>query len=131
MTGTFEQIFKKGMSYFDAFDYPEARRHFAMILQNATNSAYTEDATYFHAVTFWREGDLHSTIREFSKLLDKYARGRWAAGAHYHIGLAYKDLGDIEKARREFAVVLENFSSDGSVSALAKDELSKLPRHQP
>ncbi len=121
-------LFAQGMTRFDASEYVDARRHFAALLTTYPDSAMSEDAAYFHAVSFWREGDAHATVTEFSKLLDTYPDGRWAAGAHYHIGLAYKDLGNVDLARQQFVQVMSAAPPNDPLSGLARDQLQELPR---
>ena len=81
-----ERLFQQGMILFDGNSYSQARRYFSAIITNYPNSAPAEDAFYFHAVSYWRQGDRKMTIEDFSRLLEQFPEGRWAAGASYHIG---------------------------------------------
>lgn len=121
-----DTIFKMGLTDFEKNNYLKARMFFKKIIQEFPDSYKFNDALYFYAICYFREGDWDATIAEFKKSIKNNPESQWIAAAHYHIGLSYKELKNVKQARRKFEYVINNFSTDQNLVNLSKIQLEEL-----
>jgi hypothetical protein len=102
------QLLERGIERFDAQDYPGTRAFMAALLERFPDDALGEQATYFLAVTYWREQDPQRTIREFEALLARFPSSGLVPAAHFHIGLSRRLLGHPGEAKAAFEATLRS-----------------------
>jgi TolA-binding protein len=103
-----QQLFERGIERFDAEDYPGTRAWMRALLDRFPEHPLGDQASYFEAVTYWREQDPKRTILEFEKMLARFPSSRLAGAAHVHIGLAHRDLGHHAAAKEAFEATVRS-----------------------
>ena len=121
-------LFRGGMQHYEAGDYAAARPFFRKLL--ATTTPEGENAAFFYAATFYRQGDWTRARHEFKRLIRRDRRGRWVPAAYWHLATCERNLGRARRARRLFTLVVRRFPNDPSTTALAARDLTQLARRQ-
>jgi tetratricopeptide (TPR) repeat protein len=121
-------LFTGGMARYDARDYPAARMHFRKLLLGT--SAEAEDAAFFYAASFFREGDWRRARHEFKRLLWRWPRSRWVPAAYWHVATCEKQLGHSVRARRLLATIVRRFPDDPTTVRMARHELASVQRRR-
>ena len=121
-------LFQRGMALYDKSEYPEARAHFRKAF--ATTHPEAENAAFFYAATFYRQGNWPRTGHEFKRLIRRWPHGRWVPSAYWHIAQAEKAIGRNGRARRLFASIVRRFPKDPATVNLAQRELSTFERRR-
>ena len=103
-----QQLFDRGIERFDAQDYPGTRAWMGALLARFPGHALSDQATYFEAVTYWREQDPHRTIREFESLLARFPYSRLRRAAYFHIALSHRTLGHYGDAKEAFEATVRS-----------------------
>ena len=119
--------FTAGMARFDAGDHRGARAQFRVLMDARAPEA--EDATFFHAASFFRDSDWVRARHEFKRLLHRFPKGRWVAAAHWHIGICDLRRGQVRRARRRFEYVVRRYPEDVTTVANSRIELSRMELH--
>jgi hypothetical protein len=115
---------RAGMERFDHADYRGARAHLHALMN--TQATEAEDATFFYAVTFFRQERWDPTQHAFKHLIARFPHGHWLAAAHWHIAVADVRRGRIRRARARFASIVRRFPQDPATVANARAELRRL-----
>jgi hypothetical protein len=113
-----------GRLLFEASQHREARAHFRYLMD--AGGPLAEDATFFYAVSFFREQKWVRARREFKRLLKHFPRGRWVAAAHWHIAIADLRRGQARRARARFEWLARHPERDPVTSDNARMELDRL-----
>jgi TolA-binding protein len=119
-------LFQKGMELFDKQQYWEAQRYYYEIFSKFAKSPEANNALYYHAICFFRQGDWENTIADFNNLIDMYPQSQWVAGAYYHIGLSHVSLNNKDKANSSFAYVIKHFPDNTHLVDLSKTQVRML-----
>jgi tetratricopeptide (TPR) repeat protein len=128
VTGTTAaELFRNGMTHFDANEYPVARAQFKAVIDRFPNSPEVEDARYFYAVTYFRELQWQESKAAFQALIAANPVSRWVAAAYYHMGRCDLELRHTDEARAELQYVLDHYPSDKNVCDMAREALRSLP----
>ena len=90
-------------------DLPACIDQFRQFLQNYPDSAYADDATYWMADCYFKDGDFKTAILRFDAVVVRYPTGNKAADALYREGEALLRLGRSRVAGRAFERVLREY----------------------
>ncbi len=90
-------------------DLPACIDQFRQFLQNYPDSAYADDATYWMADCYFKDGDFKTAILRFDAVVVRYPTGNKAADALYREGEALLRLGRGRVAGRAFERVLREY----------------------
>ncbi len=90
-------------------DLPLCIDQFRQFLQNYPDSAYADDATYWMADCYFKDGDFKTAILRFDAVVVRYPTGNKAADALYREGEALLRLGRARVAGRAFERVLREY----------------------
>jgi hypothetical protein len=115
---------KAGMERFEHNDPRVARAHFRAVMD--TKAPEAEDATFFYAVTFFRQERWEAAQHAFKRLIARYPRGHWVSAVHWHIAIADVRRGHIRRARARFVSVIRRFPQDPVTAENARAELRRL-----
>jgi tetratricopeptide (TPR) repeat protein len=121
-------LFRSGMERYDANDHAAARQYFRKLLPTTTPEG--ENAAFFYAATFYRQGDWARARHEFKRLLRRDRHGRWEPAAYWHLATCEKNLGRTRRARRLFAMIVRRFPNDPSTTTMAARDLTRLERRR-
>ncbi len=123
---TAEQLFARGISYFDKEDYANTRRYMKTVESYFPQDSRSADARYFYAVSFWRERKFHETTRQFRQLLQDYPASHWVPAAWVHIGMSQAALKRRLEAEAAFTKVIQHYGHATYEAEMAQHELDKL-----
>jgi tetratricopeptide (TPR) repeat protein len=123
-----EAAFKAGMARFDAGDHAVARAYFRAVM--STSSPQSEDATFFHAASYFRQDDWVHAADEFKHLLKRYPHGHWVAAAHWHIGICDLRRGRTRRASARFRWIIRELPEDVATADGARAELRRIVRRR-
>jgi hypothetical protein len=126
-----QQLMEQGVARFDAQDYPGTRALMGALLSRFPESAFADQAAYFHAVAYWREYDSRRTIEEFEAFLQRHPRSGLVRAAHYHIGMARRLQGRFPEARAAFEATLRTSDPRDPEHDWAQRALDGLPSEAP
>lgn len=90
-------------------DLPACIDQFRRFLQNYPDSAYADDATYWMADCYFKDGDFKTAILRFDAVVVRYPTGNKAADALYREGEVLLRLGRSRVAGRAFERVLREY----------------------
>jgi hypothetical protein len=121
-------LFRGGMTKYDANEYAAARPWFRKLMDMGTRES--ENATFFHAASFYREGSTERARRAFKRLIRRYPRSRWVPAAYWHLGSCERTLGHNRRARRIFESIVRRFPRDPSTVGMAARELQGFQRRR-
>jgi hypothetical protein len=121
-------LFRGGMAEYDATDYPAARVYFRKLLR--MNHPESENAAFFYAATFHREGAFPRARHEFKRLIRRHPKSRWIPAAYWHIAMCEKNAGRNSRARRLFAMIVRRFPYDPATVNLARRDLETFQRRR-
>jgi hypothetical protein len=126
---TVAERMKAGMDSLGKSDFRAARAHFRAVMDSQVPEA--EDATFFYAVTYFRQERWEAVDHAFKQLLKRFPKGHWVAAAHWHIAIGDSRFGHIRRARARFKSIIRRFSQDSSTVQNARAELRRIaPRGQ-
>jgi tol-pal system protein YbgF len=124
------QLYNQAMGYFDAGNYPEARRLFSRVKSEFPNTLLAEQSVYFQAICFFKENNYKTVIKEFEKFVQEYPQSHYVPEAYYHIGLSYQRLGNHTQARGIFEKVIKEYPNS-RWAQFSKEGLHESSVHQP
>jgi hypothetical protein len=113
-----------GMQRLQKGDSRGARAYFRAVMGSKAPEA--EDATFFYAVTFFREERWPAAEHAFKQLRARYPKGHWIPAVHWHVGIADARQGHIRRARARFASIVRRFPQDPVTVENARAELRRL-----
>jgi hypothetical protein len=117
-----------GMERFNKGDHPAARAYFRSVI--GTTAPAAEDATFFHAASYFRQEDWGRAEHEFKHLLVAFPRSRWIAAAHWHIAMCDLRRGRMRRARARFRYIIRRFPEDTATVDGSRTELRRIARRR-
>jgi TolA-binding protein len=114
------------MERFGAGDHPVARAQFRLVRD--TDAKEAEDAAFFHAVTYFRDGDWARTTHDLKRLLRRRPGSRWVPSVHWHLAVCDLRRGRVQRARERFRWIVRRFPDDPSTVEGARGELRRMAR---
>jgi TolA-binding protein len=111
---------------FEAGEPRAARAHLRVLMDAGGPEA--EEATFYYAVSFFRQGDWARTTREFKRLIGRFPNSRMLAAAHWHIAISDLRRGRVRRGRERFAYLIRRFPNDPTTVANSRAELTRLER---
>jgi hypothetical protein len=121
-------LFRGGMAKYDTQDYAASRVYFRKLL--GMTHPESENAAFFYAASFYREGNFQRARHEFKRLIRKYPQGRWTPAAYWHIATCEKNAGHNGRARRILASIVRRFPKDPSTVLMAQRDLESVQRRR-
>ena len=121
-------LFRGGMAKYDATEYAAARAYFRKLVE--MDSPDSENAAFFYAASFYREGSGERARRAFKRLIRRFPESRWVPAAYWHVGSCEKALGHNRRARRIFRNTMRRFPNDRSTVDMSRRELESLQRRR-
>lgn len=116
----------RGLGLFNQNQYSEARFLFDRVIEAYPETSTAQSASYYKAITFYKEGNFVRTIEEFNKLIKKYPESHWVPEAYYHMGLSYARLFRIKDAENVFRTVIRDFPAT-PWAVHSRHRLAELP----
>jgi outer membrane assembly lipoprotein YfiO len=112
----------------DGVDPEFARDILADLLRGYPYESFSDDAYYWVAVSYHREGEYEDAVDTYNEILAKYPRSNWAEVAAFNIGRCclarYKgmdyDPGPLIRAKNNLKRFIELFGSSGHVPEARK-----------
>jgi hypothetical protein len=120
--------FRAGMERFEAGDHRAARAHFRVLMD--AHGTMADDATFFYAVSFFRQENWGRASREFKHLLGRSPDSRWIPAVHWHIAICDLRRGRVRRARARFEDIVHRFARDPVTVANARAELERIGRRR-
>jgi tol-pal system protein YbgF len=119
--------YRSGYSAWSRGDTAACIDQFRSFLQNHASSTYADDAAYWMADCYFKNGDLKSAVLRFDDVVSHYPTGNKAPDALYRQGEALLKLGPAfgKAARTAFERVVKEYPSSPRVSE-AKKQLELL-----
>ncbi len=102
-------MYNKGVEQFNKKKYKEARDIFERVMKDYPETAAANNASYYYAICFFKEGNYQKTIEGFQRLAKNYPDSHWIPEAYYHIGLSNALLNKTEEAKGIYQFVSNNF----------------------
>jgi len=115
----------KGMRYLEDNRYYDARVVFKKIITDHPGTSAANNASYYYAISYFKQANYPKTIREFRSLLKNYPKSNWVPEAYYHIGLCYACLGNTGKAKGTYQFVIDNYPAS-NWAVHSRDRLIEL-----
>jgi hypothetical protein len=82
--------------------YARARARYTQLLAQDLPDDLREEVLFFHAFSFFEEGNFAEAIESWDRLLIFKSDSPWIPSSHYFTGEAYVKLGDTENALKHF-----------------------------
>jgi tol-pal system protein YbgF len=120
-------LYRSGYSAWSRGDSSACIDQFRSFLQNHASSPYADDAAYWMADCYFKNGDLKSAVLRFDDVVSRYPTGNKAPDALYRQGEALLKLGPAfgKAARTAFERVVKEYPNSPRV-AEAKKQLELL-----
>lgn len=109
--------FRIGMSYYNLFEYGDARKWLAQCYEQTPDSSISHAALFFLGRAYTNLDNNTKAISSFQKLLAQYPSSSYGDDALYRMGRIYSIDNNTEKAIESFEKVFEQYPSGDKTSA--------------
>jgi tol-pal system protein YbgF len=121
-----EELYKAAMFRFEGGDNAKAREGFVAVVTRHPDSNLADNAQYWIAESYFREGNFKQSILEFEKVISQYPKSAKVPAALFKQGMAFEKLGDMESARYLYAKVTKDYP-DSEQARMADHRLKSIP----
>lgn len=94
------QSFRQGKALFDSDRYPEAILGFSAFLETFPRHPIADQAQYFLAESYYRQGEYRIAEQEFQKLIQTFERSSRVADSYAKLALCSQKIGNASDAER-------------------------------
>jgi TolA-binding protein len=121
-----QSLLRDGILLKDLKEFSEARGNFKRVLEKYPMAGVADQASYYHAITYYMEDDCAQTIPAFKQLISQYPESVWVPEAYYHIGLCHRKLHNETEAMKAFVYVAEQFGATDWAER-ARESMNEMP----
>ncbi|MBS1913562.1 MAG: outer membrane protein assembly factor BamD [Bacteroidetes bacterium] len=132
-SGTTEERFKAGMKALDNEDYQEAQQFFNAIILQDPASDYADDAQFYLAESYYRNGDYKLAAYNYNRLRTSFPNSSFQREAFFRSGESYyRSSPTYDRDQRETTYAIDVYKAfisiypNDSLSAIAASRVGEL-----
>jgi len=118
-------IFNKGYTDLSEGNYNGSREQFKLFLSKYPDSAKANDAAYWIAESYYRQGEFEEAILEYQKFIDAYPKDDRVPLSYLKQGLSLVEIGREEEAKLFFQTLIDKYPQSEEAKT-AKEKIREL-----
>jgi tol-pal system protein YbgF len=118
-------IFNKGYTDLSEGNYNGSREQFKLFISKYPNSSKANDATYWIAESYYRQGEFEEAILEYQRFIDTYPKDDRVPLSYLKQGLSLIEIGREEEAKLFFQTLIDKYPQSEEAKT-AKEKIREL-----
>jgi tol-pal system protein YbgF len=118
-------IFNKGYTDLSEGNYSGSREQFKLFLSKYPDSSKANDAAYWIAESYYRQGEFEEAILEYQKFIDTYPKDDRVPLSYLKQGLSLVEIGREEEAKLFFQTLIDKYPQSEEAKT-AKEKIREL-----
>jgi len=118
-------IFNKGYTDLSEGNYNGSREQFKLFLSKYPDSSKANDAAYWIAESYYRQGEFEEAILEYQRFIDTYPKDDRVPLSYLKQGLSLVEIGREEEAKLFFQTLIDKYPQSEEAKT-AKEKIREL-----
>jgi len=118
-------IFNEGYTDLSEGNYSGSREQFKLFLSKYPDSSKANDAAYWIAESYYRQGEFEEAILEYQKFIDTYPKDDRVPLSYLKQGLSLVEIGREEEAKLFFQTLIDKYPQSEEAKT-AKEKIREL-----
>ncbi len=118
-------IFNKGYTDLSEGNYSGSREQFKLFLSKYPDSSKANDAAYWIAESYYRQGEFEEAILEYQKFIDSYPKDDRVPLSYLKQGFSLVEIGREEEAKLFFQTLIDKYPQSEEAKT-AKEKIREL-----